>query len=191
MSIKRTLLIFTLIWGCAFNVWAQTGMTDNQVMQYMIKETERGTPRQEIVTSLIERGVSIEQIRRIKKKYEKQNDGSVIGARDISGSKGKNRLRSNNGDKKEELKGSYQRKQERKEIDKSSLSEKQRKKLEREEKSEYMDEMDELLPDSLDQWDFPEDDFYKEKDKEKKIKIFGHNIFNNRKLSFEPNMNIV
>ena len=86
MSIKRTLLIFTLIWGCAFNVWAQTGMTDNQVMQYMIKETERGTPRQEIVTSLIERGVSIEQIRRIKKKYEKQNDGSVIGARDISGS---------------------------------------------------------------------------------------------------------
>lgn len=190
MSIKRTLLIFTLIWGCAFNVWAQTGMTDNQVMQYMIKETERGTPRQEIVTNLIERGVSIEQIRRIKKKYEKQNDGSVIGARDISGSKGKNRLRSNNGDKKEELKGSYQRKQERKEIDKSSLSEKQRKKLEREEKSEYMDEMDELLPDSLDQWDFPEDDFYKEKDKEKKIKIFGHNIFNNRKLSFEPNMNI-
>ena len=190
MSIKRTLLIFTLIWGCAFNVWAQTGMTDNQVMQYMIKETERGTPRQEIVTSLIERGVSIEQIRRIKKKYEKQNDGSVIGARDISGSKGKNRLRSNNGDKKEELKGSYQRKQERKEIDKSSLSEKQRKKLEREEKSEYIDEMDELLPDSLDQWDFPEDDFYKEKDKEKKIKIFGHNIFNNRKLSFEPNMNI-
>lgn len=190
MSIKRTLLIFTLIWGCAFNVWAQTGMTDNQVMQYMIKETERGTPRQEIVTSLIERGVSIEQIRRIKKKYEKQNDGSVIGARDISGSKGKNRLRSNNGDKKEELKGSYQRKQERKEIDKSSLSEKQRKKLEREEKSEYMDEMDELLPDSLDQWDFPKDDFYKEKDKEKKIKIFGHNIFNNRKLSFEPNMNI-
>lgn len=190
MSIKRTLLIFTLIWGCAFNVWAQTGMTDNQVMQYMIKETERGTPRQEIVTSLIERGVSIEQIRRIKKKYEKQNDGSVIGARDISGSKGKNRLRSNNGDKKEELKGSYQRKQERKEIDKSSLSEKQRKKLEREEKSEYMDEMDELLPDSLDQWDIPEDDFYKEKDKEKKIKIFGHNIFNNRKLSFEPNMNI-
>lgn len=190
MSIKRTLLIFTLIWGCTFNVWAQTGMTDNQVMQYMIKETERGTPRQEIVTNLIERGVSIEQIRRIKKKYEKQNDGSVIGARDISGSKGKNRLRSNNGDKKEELKGSYQRKQERKEIDKSSLSEKQRKKLEREEKSEYMDEMDELLPDSLDQWDFPEDDFYKEKDKEKKIKIFGHNIFNNRKLSFEPNMNI-
>lgn len=190
MSIKRTLLIFTLIWGCAFNVWAQTGMTDNQVMQYMIKETERGTPRQEIVTNLIERGVSIEQIRRIKKKYEKQNDGSVIGARDISGSKGKNRLRSNNGDKKEELKGSYQRKQERKEIDRSSLSEKQRKKLEREEKSEYMDEMDELLPDSLDQWDFPEDDFYKEKDKEKKIKIFGHNIFNNRKLSFEPNMNI-
>lgn len=190
MSIKRTLLIFTLIWGCTFNVWAQTGMTDNQVMQYMIKETERGTPRQEIVTNLIERGVSIEQIRRIKKKYEKQNDGSVIGARDISGSKGKNRLRSNNGDKKEELKGSYQRKQERKEIDKSSLSEKQRKKLEREEKSEYMDEMDELLPDSLDQWDFPEDDFYKEKYKEKKIKIFGHNIFNNRKLSFEPNMNI-
>lgn len=190
MSIKKTLLIFALILGCAFNAWAQTGMTDNQVMQYMIKETERGTPRQEIVTNLIQRGVSIEQIRRIKKKYEKQNDGSVIGARDISGSNGKNRLRSNNGDKKRELKGNYQRRENYQKIDKSSLSEKQRKKLEREEKSEYLDEMDELLPDSLDKWDLPEDDFYQNKENKQKIKIFGHNIFNNRKLSFEPNMNI-
>ena len=69
MSIKRTLLLYDL--GLCVHVGAQTGMTDNQVMQYMIKETERGTPRQEIVTNLIERGVSIEQIRRIKKKIRK------------------------------------------------------------------------------------------------------------------------
>ena len=36
---------------------AQSGMTDKQVMQFMIKENQRGTPRAEIVTKLIERGV--------------------------------------------------------------------------------------------------------------------------------------
>lgn len=191
MTIKKAFLILALLLSSTASVWAQTGMSDNQVMQYMVKENAKGTPRQEIVTKLIERGVSIDQIRRIRDKYEKQSKGSVIGARNISGvENGENRLRKNNGDKRQEdRKGVYQRDSERKKIDKSTLSEKQRKRLEREEKEEYFDEMDELLPDSLDSWEIPDDEYDQREDKNK-IKIFGHNIFNNRKLSFEPNMNI-
>lgn len=193
MTIKKVLLIVALMWGATVNVWAQTGMSDNQVMQYMVKENAKGTPRQEIVSKLIERGVSIDQIRRIRDKYEKQAKGSVIGARNISGVKtGENRLRTNNGDKrKEEKKGTYQRKGENKKVDKSTLSDKQRRMLENDEREEYYDELDELLPDSLESWDFSEDEeYYDKREKKRKIKIFGHDIFNNRKLSFEPNMNI-
>lgn len=187
MSIKKIFLMLSLVAGFAVNVCAQGGMSDNQVMQFMIKENERGTSRSEIVTKLIERGVSIDQIRRIKNKYEKQKKGDVVGARDISGTSSKDRMRTNNGDRKEELRGTNQRKGQQRRVDKSSLSDKQRRRLEREEKDEYLDEMDEMLPDSLDLWDLPEDEFTEKKNR---IEIFGHNIFNNRKLSFEPNMNI-
>lgn len=192
MTIKKLFLVFALLWGATVNVWAQVGMSDNQVMQYMVKENAKGTPRQEIVSKLIERGVSIEQIRRIRDKYEKQSKGNVMGARNISGVEtGENRLRTNNGDKrKDDKKGIYQRKGERKKMDKSTLSEKQRRILENDEREEYFDEMSELLPDSLESWDFSEEDEYDKREEKSKIKIFGHDIFNNRKLSFEPNMNI-
>ena len=49
--------------------------------------------------------------------------------------------------------------------------------------------MEELLPDSLENLKLPEDEL-RETKKKKKIEVFGRNIFNNRKLSFEPNMNI-
>ena len=164
-------------------------MSDSQVMQYMIKENAKGTSRQQIVIGLMERGVKIDQIRRIREKYEKQKSGDVPGARDISGtSNDGSRLRTNNGEEKTELKGNRQRKSPEEKVDLSQMSEAQRKRWEREQKADYLDEMDALLPDSLDQLELPEEDnFYKKKNEKQ---VFGRNIFNNRKLSFEPNMNI-
>lgn len=194
MTIKKFFLFFALTLGVSLSVFAQTGMTDTQVMQYMIKENERGTSRSEIVTKLMERGVTIEQIRRIREKYEKQKSNTLQGARDISGSgTSTTRLRTNNGDKrKDKTKGNYQRKNKEEDVDVNSMSESQRKRYERNKKAEYFDEMDEMLPDSLDDLDIPYDEEeyeYGRKKKEGK-EVFGRNIFNNRKLSFEPNMNI-
>lgn len=192
MIIKKIILALALLTGLSLNVWAQSGMTDRQVIEYMMKENERGTPRSEIVTKLIEQGVSIEQIRRIRDKYEKQQKGDLVGARDISGvDKSQKRMRKNNGDEREDLKGNNQREARREKIDEDELSEAQRKRLKRERRSDYRDEVDELLPDSLDDWEYPydEEDYYPKKKKEEK-EVFGRNIFNNRKLSFEPNMNI-
>lgn len=193
MIIKKA--FFALMLSLCFTqvMVAQSGMTDNQVMQFMVRENERGTSRSEIFTKLIERGVKIDQIRRIRDKVEKQKSGSVPGARNISGydEKQQSRLRQNNGDKREEIKGNNQRSAQKERVDESLMSPQQLKRYQRERKSEYLDEMDEILPDSLDQLKIEDDEYGFESNRQKKGKqVFGRNIFNNRKLSFEPNMNI-
>ena len=84
--------------------WAQSGMTDNQVMDYVIEQNAKGTSRQQIVTQLMQRGVTIEQIRRIQKKYQRQiKDGSLGGEDITAGSQNvKNRMREANGEPKRE-----------------------------------------------------------------------------------------
>ena len=86
--------------------WAQSSMTDNQVMDYVIEQNAKGVSRQKIVTQLMQRGVTIDQIRRIQKKYQKQIKNGALGAEDITaGSKEvKTRLREANGEKREEQK---------------------------------------------------------------------------------------
>ena len=105
MFLKRFSLTFALSLCFLLQAFAQAGMTDSQVIQFMMKEQERGTNRSEIVTKLIEKGVPIEQIRRIQKKYEKQQNGSVVGAKDISGVDKKKRTRTYNGEEREDIKG--------------------------------------------------------------------------------------
>lgn len=188
MKLYKALLLLALLWGAAFDLAAQTAMSDTQVMQFMIKENEKGTPRTEIVTKLIERGVSIEQIRRIKDKYDKQQNGEVIGAKDISGSSSTSRMRSPNGDAKDP-KGQNQRAARREPEDVSKMSEKQRALYEQRRDYNFLNEIDGLLPDSLEAMGFWEDEeLFDQKPAEKQV--FGRNIFNNRLLSFEPNMNI-
>lgn len=188
MKIYKALLFLALLWGAAFDLAAQTAMSDTQVMQFMIKENEKGTPRTEIVTKLIERGVSIDQIRRIKDKYEKQQNGEVIGARNISGSGSSSRMRSPNGDEKDP-KGQNQRPSRREQEDVTKMSEKQRAIYEQRRDYNYLNEIDGILPDSLEAMGFwDEEELFPQTPAEKQV--FGRNIFNNRLLSFEPNMNI-
>ena len=194
MALRKILLALTLLLGFAAQAVAQSGMTDKQVMQFMIKENERGTPRSEIVTKLIERGVDIQQIQRIRKTYEKQKSGNVPGARDISGydSKSTDRTRRNNGDKRQDASsGQYQRSGQKETVNPDLLSPQQRSRYERERRTEYLDEMDEMLPDSLDGLRMPYDDENDSRtDGRKRIRVFGRDIFNSRKLTFEPEMNI-
>lgn len=190
MYIKKLLLALSLSFLICLPSMAQSSMTDKQIMQFMVTENSRGTSRSQIVTKLIERGVTIDQIRRVRDKYEKQKSGSLVGAKDITGAgKSTSRLRENNGDKRETTQGEFERKAKTQKIDESTLSESQRLKYQRERKSEYMSEMDAMLPDSLDNLDIEDEEYGFTKKKDKK-QVFGRNIFNNKKLSFEPNMNI-
>ena len=84
--------------------WAQSSMTDNQVMDYVIEQNAKGVSRQQIVTQLMQHGVTIDQIRRIQKKYQRQKKNGALGAEDITaGSQDvKTRMRESNGEVRQE-----------------------------------------------------------------------------------------
>ena len=191
MIFRKFLILLALFTASfTFSAIAQSSMSDDQVLQFMMRENARGTSRSEIVTSLIERGVQIDQIRRIRDKYDKQQSGVAVGARNITGESANDRLRKPNGDKASKTKGVNQRKKQSESVDESTMSDKQRRVYNRRRNEEYMYEMDKFMPDSLDEYD----DYYDEENekgkKKQKIEVFGRNIFNNKSLSFEPNMNI-
>jgi protein involved in polysaccharide export with SLBB domain len=179
-------LIFSLMLTTAAS-WAQSGMTDNQVMDYVIEQNARGASRQQIVTQLMQRGVTIEQLRRIQKKYQKQINGEALGADDITaGSKAaKTRLRESNGEKREEQKAKDKQNASQFRVKDTNPKNKIQRHTYDNTDAEFveMDEaMDFMMPDSL--------KYFYEVEKEPKRKIFGHDVFNNKNLTFESSMNL-
>ena len=167
--------------------WAQSGMTDNQVMDYVIEQNAKGISRQQIVTQLMQRGVTIDQIRRIQKKYQKQIKNGTLGGQDITaGSKDvKNRLREANGEKREEQKAKDKKNASQFRLKDTKPKNQTQRHTYDETDKEYveMDEaMDFMMPDSL--------KYNLEEEKEPKRKIFGHDVFNNKNLTFESSMNL-
>jgi len=168
--------------------WAQSGMTDNQVMDFVIEQNAKGVSRQQIVTQLMQRGVTMEQLQRLRKKYQRQMNNGALGAEDITaGSREvKKRMREANGEKRQDIVekekrnvSPYRVKDGRKKTKQNTYDENDK------EFTEFDDAMDFMMPDSLKY-------FYDEYDKEKepKRKIFGHDIFNNKDLTFESSMNL-
>ncbi len=73
------------------------GMTDSQVLSFIQNETKRGTKQSQIVTKLIQRGVKIDQIRRIRNQYSKQiTEHGVDAAADGAVNYAADRMRANN-----------------------------------------------------------------------------------------------
>lgn len=66
---KIKILLFVSLITMSFCAMADT-MTDNQVMSYVMAETQKGTSQQEIAKELIQKGVSIQQLQRVKRKAE-------------------------------------------------------------------------------------------------------------------------
>lgn len=81
---KRFLLAFLCLTMLSSLVMAQ-GMSDQQVLQFIASEAKAGTKQSQIVTKLMQKGVSIDQIRRLRNQYDKQitsrgMQGAVDGA---------------------------------------------------------------------------------------------------------------
>ena len=78
--LRRTLLALAL--GiCVLRASAQT-MSDSQVIDFVKKEQAKGTNQQSIVTKLLQKGVTTDQLRRIRRKYEAEQ--SQMGAVDLN-----------------------------------------------------------------------------------------------------------
>ena len=190
------LLILTIV--CTINIHAQSGMTDSQVMDFVVKEQKRGTSQQQIVTKLMQSGVDISQIRRVRNMYErmKTGSGSATGSTEASS----DRTRRNNTE--------YDQRKSKSEIANETRQYAAGEQMAagtystnriqgQNSRGNTYDEYDEnflAMQDEINDW-MPQDTatMYKqliERLSRDKKKVFGRDIFNKRNLSFEPNMNI-
>lgn len=179
-----SLLVFALF--TAETVSAQSSMTDTQVMEFVVKEHEAGTSQAQIVTKLMQRGVSIDQIRRVRNKYERQMKGDGLGVKNITTS-GKNddRMRKNNGKAKEDANtvSKYRMADDTPQTGGIEAGSERHLQMQR--------ELSTFLPDSAEIYDREYLNMLAgKKDDESKRKVFGRDIFNNKDLTFEPSMNI-
>ena len=174
---------------CVQITFAQSTMTDEQVMQYVLSETQKGTSQTEIVTKLMSQGVSLEQIQRLRTKYTKETDGSVLGAQDLTGV---SRLRQNNGSGvKQEGTGFMKKGNGLAEPDVNSMSVLQRQQYIQQQQSLYLNGLGFVLPDSMSMFNMYNYDGYRQiESPEHSKRIFGHDIFSQTMLTFEPEMNI-
>lgn len=68
MTWRKALLALAL--GiCSLGASAQN-MTDSQIIDFVKQEQAKGTNQQAIVTKLLQKGVTTDQLRRIRRKYE-------------------------------------------------------------------------------------------------------------------------
>ena len=160
MNHFRNLLLLLVFLPLA--AFAQS-MSDKQVMDLIKREAKAGSSQSQIVTKLVQRGVNIDQIRRVRSKYEKQiRSRGLSGVADEATSELNSRMRSNNSELTEEITSG-----------KSGT------------KSQLNDDADLLYEETIQQGDMEG-----AVDALDTKKVFGHDIFNNKLLSFEPNMNI-
>ena len=106
MIMKRLLVLPIIILLCSLNAMAQSSMTDTQVMDYVMEQHTKGASQSQIVTQLMQRGVDISQIRRVKKTYERLQKKSGLGVEanetSLKSDKSDTRMRKANGDKKKQ-----------------------------------------------------------------------------------------
>lgn len=181
--IKKLIIGVFLLMTCVQITFAQSTMTDEQVMQYVLSETQKGTSQTEIVTKLMSQGVSIEQIQRLRAKYTKETDGSSLGAQDLTGT---SRLRRNNGIGTQQEESAFMRKGNGlAQPDINSMSTLQRQQYIQQQQSLYLNGLGFVLPDSMSMYGS-----FQQYESTNIKRIFGHDIFSQKLLTFEPEMNI-
>ncbi len=182
---KKFIIFSLMLFMVSSMAMAQSSsMTDDQVMSFVVKEHNSGTSNSQIVTKLMQRGVDISQIRRVRARYERE--AKQGGLENVSGkaSATPSRLRANNGKTREDYAKNTNPSTSTPNATHQDVTNRSNYRVSAEssdnsDKDEYMaiqNEMSSMYPDV--------------EPKEKSTKVFGRDIFNNKSLTFEPNMNI-
>ncbi len=174
---KKNILLLILVLVMPACMMAQSSMSDDQVMQFVVKEHAQGTSQSQIVTKLMQRGVNISQIRRVREKYDRQikNKGMGVVA-DQAVSSATSRMRQNNGDKKTDVRAKTDQLIQTDNYPRTTIDDDDQLAMER--------ELGGILPTDTAA-------LFRQLMAEKHARrVFGRDIFNNKKLTFEPNMNI-
>lgn len=161
---KKTIITtIVLLLSIAFSARAQ--MSDVAIAQYVQKELKAGTSTEKIGQELLAKGVTPEQLKRIKSRLEsgKQLSSSVTESSE---------------DEESDATASRKRKKAEPEDDFSKDSE----------LMDFLSSSDDFMEDEEDTDEKKDKDAREEK--AKKPVIFGHDVFGGRLLSFEPNENL-
>ena len=174
---KRILCSIVLLLSLVLSASGQS-MSDTQVLQYIQREMKAGTSQSQIAVHLMQRGVDMKQIQRVRQQYEKQAGNALSGSsgstRSVSstsmsgsGSSG-SRLRQSNGAIRVDEEGNpfY-----------TSVNGYNALGFEEQEPSDLDRRPNVFVKDSVNL-------------QVNGKKVFGRDIFNKRSLSFEPSMNI-
>ncbi|MBQ3313435.1 MAG: SLBB domain-containing protein, partial [Prevotella sp.] len=156
---KKYVLFFVMLLSVQMAV-AQ-GMSDQQVMEFIVAEAKAGTSQSQIVTKLMQRGVKIDQIRRLRQQYDKQiSSAGQSAVADGAVNEAASRMRKNNEEQRTTRLSSYDRD----------------------------DRNARMMADTA--MVMRDDRYYNEPEETTGKKVFGRDIFNKRSLTFEPQMNI-
>lgn len=170
-------LIFTFGFSIlCMTAWAQS-MSDEQVVRFVKEEQSKGVTQQQIVSKLLQKGVTTDQLRRIRKKYNA--DQNTLGASDITGAstgKTSDRLRQ---ERQEQGTQSQMRNQ--------YMIQPQY----RVQNRNYgtLQERTQAINDEIGFMDIDSLIYYQNYFRDTN-QVFGRNIFNNQMLTFQPNMNM-
>lgn len=191
---KKFILYILLFALCPTTITAQSSMTDDQILEFVLKENASGASQAQIVTKLMQQGVNIQQIRRVRSKYERQiKSGGLGNVADQSVSNAESRMRQANGNSKEAA-SKYNSiktdKNDRRQMSTNLIEGQRPWQNEYDESSEdflrMQQELGYITPTDSLKW---LRQILKAKEKERN-KVFGRDIFNNKDLTFEPSMNI-
>lgn len=139
------------------------GMSDSQVADFIAREATAGTSQAQIVTKLMQKGVQIDQIRRVRNQYDKRRSESGMDANAAGSTGGSDRMRQNyTGATTQEL------------------------------NTAKVGTTGEIYANASDEQAQVEHDVQATSGASEATgkKIFGHDIFRRGGISFEPNMNI-
>lgn len=187
INMKKTILLLTLAL-LTLGLSAQTSsksMTDEEVLAFVIKERQAGTEQTKIVTKLIQNGVDIAQIRRVKEKYQGKGGsaGNVVGSINVDRSRMNNGT-GKTGNKKTDSNLNLPEGMTSDQVTMVGSSGMDMvSPMNMFDMSMYGNMLDDFEPDSLAMLRV-----MLQAQNEKKV--FGRDIFNNEEMTFEPNMNI-
>lgn len=154
---------FSILMMGALPVFAQSGMTDSQVIQYVQDGMKQGKNQQQLMMELTAKGMTQEQALRLKKMYESGQISNSSGISDRISANSRMRQEKLNGDEQSNIKG----------YNKMQLG--------------MLNDSTMYNPDmfiAVDEYGRPI------KPVKPEDQVFGRNIFTNKNLSFEPDMNV-
>lgn len=154
---------FSILMMGTLPVFAQSGMTDSQVIQYVQDGMKQGKSQQKLMMELTAKGMTQEQALRLKKMYESGQISNSSGISDRISANSRMRQEKLNSDEQSNIKG----------YNKMQLG--------------MMNDSTMYNPDmfiAVDEYGRPI------KPVKPEDQVFGRNIFTNKNLSFEPDMNV-